>query len=188
MGDLILHYHNKSILDSLIAGDLIECPRGAYSHWGVYIGNGKVVHLTGVGNADVQSSVQPEHMFSICGKMFTKAQVCVDDFWKVVADSKARKNNTKDGTWSPCSRAEIVRNAISKVGHVGYNLLFSNCEHFAKWCRYGLSKSDQVDNVLTAAAVGLATVGFLGLVYGLARYFRSDENEEEQKQKVTANK
>ncbi|BFZ20460.1 hypothetical protein BsWGS_23499 [Bradybaena similaris] len=188
MGDLSLYYHNKSILEDLNVGDLIEFPRGAYSHWAVYIGDRQVAHLAGEDNDGIDGCKRPELMFTICGINFNKAKVCIDDFWKVAASSKARKNNTKDEKWSPLSPAEIVKNAISKVGQVGYNLLFSNCEHFAKWCRYGLSKSDQVDNVLTGAAFGLAAALTTGLVYAVAKYLRSDENEEEQKQKVAANK
>jgi cell wall-associated NlpC family hydrolase len=30
--------HNKYVLDELEVGDLVEFPRGPYSHWGVYVG------------------------------------------------------------------------------------------------------------------------------------------------------
>ena len=31
--------HNTTLLNELEEGDLLEFPRGAYSHWAVYIGN-----------------------------------------------------------------------------------------------------------------------------------------------------
>ena len=62
-----------------------------------------------------------------------------------------------------------MRNALARIGRVGYNLLFDNCEHFASWCRYGLSKSEQVDNFLTGAAVVTALVATAGIAYGLSR-------------------
>ena len=42
------------------------------------------------------------------------------------------------------SNEDIVSRAISKVGEVGYNIMFSNCEHFANWCRYNIQRSEQV--------------------------------------------
>ncbi len=39
----------------------------------------------------------------------------------------------------------IVQSAMSKIGVVGYNIVYSNCEHFATWCRYGISMSQQVN-------------------------------------------
>jgi len=37
-----------------------------------------------------------------------------------------------------------VDEALSKIGEIGYNLMWANCEHFAKFCRYGAPSSDQV--------------------------------------------
>ncbi|CAG5115504.1 unnamed protein product [Candidula unifasciata] len=188
MTELSLYYnHNASILDDLSVGDLIEFPRGAYSHWAVYIGNGRVVHLAGEDNDGVDACVKPEHMFTVCGAKFGKAKVCIDDFWKVAAGSKARKNNTKDDKWRPLNPEEVVRNALEKLGTVGYNLIFSNCEHFAKWCRYGIAKSDQVEQVMTGAMVGIATGLTVGLIYAFGKYFNNNE-EETQKQKVEKRK
>ena len=31
--------HNTTLLSQLEEGDLVEFPRGAYSHWAIYIGN-----------------------------------------------------------------------------------------------------------------------------------------------------
>ena len=31
--------HNTTVLSALEEGDMVEFPRGAYSHWAVYIGN-----------------------------------------------------------------------------------------------------------------------------------------------------
>lgn len=40
----------------------------------------------------------------------------------------------------------VVERAESRLGEQKYNLLFNNCEHFASWCKTGVSKSEQVDN------------------------------------------
>lgn len=43
---------------------------------------------------------------------------------------------------------EIVEKAILKIGEIGYNVLWKNCEHFAAYCRYGVDWSEQVSTVL----------------------------------------
>ena len=44
----------------------------------------------------------------------------------------------------PRSASDIVREALSKIGEIGYNVLWNNCEHFASYCRYGVKWSEQV--------------------------------------------
>ena len=46
--------------------------------------------------------------------------------------------------YSPATVEEIIERALGMVGEIGYNVLWSNCEHFASYCRYGKAKSDQV--------------------------------------------
>lgn len=46
------------------------------------------------------------------------------------------------------SPEETVRRARSKLGESEYNLIFNNCEHFAIWCKTGVSKSEQVDEII----------------------------------------
>ncbi|MCC0177843.1 lecithin retinol acyltransferase family protein [Waterburya agarophytonicola K14] len=38
----------------------------------------------------------------------------------------------------------VVERAESRLGEHKYNLLFNNCEHFASWCKTGVSQSQQV--------------------------------------------
>jgi hypothetical protein len=38
----------------------------------------------------------------------------------------------------------VVHRAESRLGEQRYNLLFNNCEHFATWCKTGVSYSSQV--------------------------------------------
>ena len=46
------------------------------------------------------------------------------------------------------SAAETVKRARSRIGEHGYNLLLNNCEHFAVWCKTGVEKSDQVEEII----------------------------------------
>jgi len=40
---------------------------------------------------------------------------------------------------------EIVARARSRLGESRYRLLTNNCEHFAEWSRFGVSRSRQVE-------------------------------------------
>lgn len=42
----------------------------------------------------------------------------------------------------------VLRRATSRLGEHEYNLLFNNCEHFATWCKTGVSESKQVRDIL----------------------------------------
>ncbi|OOM14321.1 lecithin retinol acyltransferase family protein [Clostridium saccharobutylicum] len=46
------------------------------------------------------------------------------------------------------SSDETVKRAKSRRDENSYNLVTNNCEHFAIWCKTGVSKSTQVDNIL----------------------------------------
>lgn len=38
----------------------------------------------------------------------------------------------------------VISRAYSRLGENGYNLMFNNCEHFATWCKTGVSESQQI--------------------------------------------
>ena len=108
-------------------GDVIGVSRKWYDHYGVYIGEGKVIHY-----ADK-----------------TK------DFGKNVSISE----NPREGTgifdfifkakYQLFSPEETIKRAKSRLGERSYNLTRNNCEHFALWCKTGVSFSRQVDMALS---------------------------------------
>ncbi|XP_048241396.1 phospholipase A and acyltransferase 3-like [Haliotis rufescens] len=124
--------HNDSVLSSLEPGDQVEFERGIYSHWGVYIGDGYVIHLA-----------------SVDGQSFNKAEKAVvrkDKIMDVAGNSRMNKNNSKEEKYGlkAYSKSEIVKRATNQLDRTGYNLLASNCEHFASWCCYAIEIHDQV--------------------------------------------
>ena len=44
----------------------------------------------------------------------------------------------------------VVERAESRLGEQNYNLLFNNCEHFATWCKTGISHSKQLREFIPA--------------------------------------
>ncbi|XP_076436723.1 phospholipase A and acyltransferase 3-like [Babylonia areolata] len=161
--------YNLQLLEQLEVGDLIQFPRGLYSHWAVYIGEGEVAHLAGDGDDGIDGKFDSTHLFTVSGRSFRKAFVKVDRFLEVAGNSKAVRNNRKDKELTPLPADRIVGNALMKLGEVGYNVLYKNCEHFASWCRYGEEKSDQADKVLKGLSVVTVAATAASMVVGLAR-------------------
>ncbi|CAF0968658.1 unnamed protein product [Brachionus calyciflorus] len=128
--------HNKQVLSELLPGDLIEFKRNLYSHWAIYIGNSKIVHFSG-----------NETRLAISGVQLTeihKAKINIDNYWDILEDSYAFRNNLFDKILNPLPVEEILIRAYSKVGESNFSIFSNNCEHFAKYCRYGVNSSDQI--------------------------------------------
>ncbi|XP_064601930.1 phospholipase A and acyltransferase 2-like [Liolophura sinensis] len=176
MATLSVRRHNETVLRQLEPGDMIEFPRNMwYSHYAVYAGHGTVIHLSGE-NDGIGDGWQSNSKFSIAGEEFNKAWVKEEDFFEVAMGSRAKKNN-KDHKYTPIGRGmDIVRRARAKLGEIGYSVLCKNCEHFAAWCRYGVSWSEQVDKAVTFAAVTCVVGAFVGLAMGMGRSRRNANN------------
>ncbi|KAJ8279453.1 hypothetical protein COCON_G00065190 [Conger conger] len=117
-------------------GDLIEINRGKIQHWGVYIGDNAIVHLT----TDAEKN-----------GLSTNGIVRMDKMSEVVGTDECRVNNLLDDTYKPRSPDAIVSDAKRQVGQKPtYNLLHRNCEHFVTDLRYGKSISRQVQRAIKA--------------------------------------
>ena len=122
-------------------GDIIFSDHMLYKHYGVYVGNGRVIHYKSK-NGDFGTDI------GICEtslKQFADGGKC-----KLAYFSENRSGARQ------YSAGETIRRARSRIGEKRYNLLFNNCEHFALWCKYGTNKSYQVEKAFTAA-VAIAT-------------------------------
>ncbi len=122
-------------MDKLLPGSIIRAFRGFYFHYGVYVGDNRVVHFcsTSEYELDADSADVIETSFS----QFSKGDL-------VSVDTQEKPLFEGD---------EIVRRARMSIGtKLGtYNLLSNNCEHFANWCRCGKLVSHQklfVDSVV----------------------------------------
>ena len=121
----------KKIYKQAEYGDVIGTVRTLYGydyeHYGIYIGNNRVIHFN-----------------SITGKASDAVVIesAIDEYFEdgkyFVLDFKETK------TYSPDT---AVSNAKAKLGEKKYDLLNYNCEHFAIWCKTGLLKSYQVDGL-----------------------------------------
>jgi hypothetical protein len=105
-------------------GAHLKTSRRGYTHHGVYVGAGRVVHYSGLSG------------FWQCGPV---EEVSLPSF---AAGHGVQLVLHERSTYSP---QEIVRRARSRVGENDYRLLTNNCEHFCNWCLYGVSRSAQVE-------------------------------------------
>ncbi|MBS0497551.1 MAG: lecithin retinol acyltransferase family protein [Proteobacteria bacterium] len=110
-------------------GAHLVSPRTLYSHHGIYIGNGRVIHYSGLAN-DIESG--PVEITSL------------EDF---CAGNEISVKTYKNAY----STDEILRRAMSRVGESSYSVFNNNCEHFCLWCITGSHTSTQVDSVTTVS-------------------------------------
>lgn len=140
--------------DFLKPGDVIGVSRGAYEHYGIYVGNRKVIHYAGVesdfgGRVSIHEAPFDEFIkssknyfvISFDGKYPVKIQSSTKFIVNSIFDCGSRKYNTY-------SVEETLKRAYSRIGEKKYSLLINNCEHFAMWCKTGVSESTQVRKML----------------------------------------
>lgn len=142
----------------LQVGDLVEFDRIVYEHWAVYVGDNKIVHYKKVGEVGKIVHEDIDSYINGCFVLFRrpkKGKMGIVN--RVVHESPH------------FSGKQVAERALSKVGMTGYNLLFKNCEHFAKWCKYNVPMSEQIENGVEVGLIGIGAGigGGIGGVIGL---------------------
>jgi hypothetical protein len=121
-------------------GAHLVSPRTGYTHHGLYVGNGKVIHYAGFGDGPHSGPVEQT----------TLARFQSGHGFRV------RKHRH-----APFKGRMSVERARSRIGENVYCLFSNNCEHFVNWCIDGDHASAQVD--IGAAASGPTAGTVLGL-------------------------
>jgi len=98
--------------------------RCGYSHHGIYVGNGRVVHYSGLSRGWKAGPVE---------EVSIAAFAQGESIWV-----RPHLNPHFD-----CN--EVVARACSRLGENCYQLVSNNCEHFCHWCVQGESRSRQID-------------------------------------------
>ena len=153
-------------------GDVIYVDRGLYKHFGVYSGKRNVIHYTKDEGGFLDGTIQEtslarfmdgENVCYICNFDERGKRTSVDRSYLPVNFSASKNifsifdsvkllkslydliTSSKGKLFSP---EETVSRARDCIGKKGYNLIFHNCEHFAVWCKTGLEKSEQIDEMI----------------------------------------
>ncbi|XP_047658554.1 phospholipase A and acyltransferase 3-like [Tachysurus fulvidraco] len=143
-------------------GDLIEIYRLIYQHWGIYVGDGYIIHL-----APPSEDAHPgasSMMFVLSDKAFVKKE----ELSFVVGDDEYKVNNLLDYKYEPRPAHAIVHEAYSLLGReLPYSVISSNCEHFVTDLRYGKAESRQVRKAVEmVAGAGFEVVAFVADLFG----------------------
>ena len=163
-------------------GDVICVERngGLYKHFGVYSGNKKVIHYVKEGNDEFNGVIR-ETSFDRFLANDANCYVCLFDDNGNRNSTKAAYLPQGLGVQSAIanplifmmlakslydlifsnkgklySAQETVDRARSCIGKKGYNLVLHNCEHFAVWCKTGIEKSEQVEEMIKLVAMTIA--------------------------------
>jgi hypothetical protein len=100
--------------------------RAFYSHHGIYVGNGHVVHYAGFAHGRRRGPVEDVSLEGFAGGRGVR-----------ILDDPRR--------FDPC---EVVARARSRLGESSYRILTNNCEHFVSWALRGEYVSSQVEHLL----------------------------------------
>ncbi len=138
--------------------------KSRYEHWAVCVGEDKIVHYqppkgsNGL-RAKLNSGVIQETLQGYMGRRGEGVTV------------RLGKLSSVDRKDFPALYPEVVvERARSKVGKKGYNLIWNNCEHFAKWCKYRKEMSDQIRDgaMIAGMLVGFLAGALAGILNGMA--------------------
>ncbi len=156
-GDLAVHdaEHRRSSEGEWLAVDDEPLPlaahvvtsRRGYTHHGIYVGDGTVVHYAGLSRGWRPGPVE---------------EISLAEF------ARGRPVQVRPSINIRFDRSDVVARARSRLGEREYRVLSNNCEHFCEWCECGESRSRQIELWRTGPwRILLAAVRFLERYAGL---------------------
>ncbi|KAF7231636.1 transcript variant X1 [Nothobranchius furzeri] len=134
-------------------GDLLEVPRTLFTHFGIYLGGGRVAHfipdiMPVISRDQSQIRLMVTNTRLILGVLVKCGSIRVDSVDDFAYGAEILVNPMD----RMCGRLalpgeEVALRAEKLLGDVSYSLLWYNCEHFVMFCRYGASTSFQTFQV-----------------------------------------
>ena len=119
---------DRADADEPAIGAHIMTPRRAYTHHGIYVGEGRVVQYAGLSRGLHRGPVE---------------EVSLSEF------AQGREIWMRLAEVSHFSREDVVRRARLRLGENRYHPLTNNCEHFCEWCVRGEARSPQIEELTT---------------------------------------
>lgn len=115
-------------------GTHLVTSRRGYLHHGIYVGDSRVVHYSGLCGAWRRGPVQ---------------EVTLEQF------AAGRSLLIKPVAGARYCGTEVVARARSRLGEDCYRLTSNNCEHFCEWCIHGEPRSEQIDSLFDDVPLAL---------------------------------
>ncbi len=110
-----------------------------YSHHGIYIGRGRVIHYSGFAH------------------FFKKHPIEITSLSKFSRGKKIRIRIYKQPKYTG---RQVVRRMRSRIHENNYHLIINNCEHLCTWAITGIESSPQVHQMINR----LMTVGYISSI------------------------
>lgn len=144
-------------------GDIICVSRKLYDHYGIYINKEQTISYTSEtsdigGNVIVSTTLERflrgENKYSVL--VFPDKHGTPDKVQfqmanqSIITPSKQMSNVGffKSENYQIYSPKETIQRAKSRLHEDDYSIIFNNCEHFAIWCKTGITESHQVNSFL----------------------------------------
>ena len=150
-------------------GDVIGVSRGTYDHYGICLPGDNIIHYsskvsdTGSDNRIIKTSFsaflrgEKKYFFLTfpdrhgCPNKTDSAALMAamlgtgdSDLLRRILSEREQYKNYR--IYSP---EETMERAHSRLGEDAYNMFSNNCEHFAIWCKTGISESYQAERILS---------------------------------------
>lgn len=147
---------------NLQKGDVIGVDRGLFEHYGVYCGDNQVIHYTlaprwfrrpliGIYRTNIGRFLGKQKSLFVLDCSDPRNPIKSEPI--TIGPQRLPSVNwffryDIDKDFHLYSAEETVERAESQLGKGEYDLAINNCEHFAVWCKTGLYRSYQVEEVL----------------------------------------
>lgn len=123
-------------------GDHLRASRIVYTHEGLYVGGGRVIHYSGLADGFRSGPVEETSLESFASGSRIE-----------VVEHPRRVHSPR----------QSVQRARERLGEAEYSVVWNNCEHFVNWCIDGTAESRQVKRGFFAAGVALAIAVLVGV-------------------------
>lgn len=159
---------DPGLLEPPSFGDILCVHRIGFEHYSVYVGDGKIIHYDVdpsdhykicIHQAPMEEFLNGSLVYSICEfpKVYGRPteEIPFAEFRKRFAHPETAKtlwDVLKISNYHLYTPEETVVRARERIGETRYNLFTNNCEHFAIWCKTGISESHQIEDLLTTLA------------------------------------
>ena len=157
---------DPGLLEEPEYGDVICVHRIGFEHYGIYAGENKVIHYDidpsdhykiCIHQASMEEFLNGSLVYSICEfpKVYGRPteEIPFAEFRKKFAHPEKAQtlwDVLKISNYHLYTPEETVIRARERIGETQYSLWTNNCEHFAIWCKTGISESHQIEDLMSA--------------------------------------
>lgn len=145
-------------------GDVICVHRIGFEHFGIYAGDDRVIHYDIDPSENFKILIHEASIEEFLNGMDIYYTCCFPPVYGIPTENmefsgfkKLMEHPERSGKlWDYLkiveyrlyTPKETLARARSRIGESNYNLFSNNCEHFALWCKTGISESHQISGLL----------------------------------------